>query len=75
MTERVRTTIEGERFVHKELWRIVMRQLEHSKKNPSGAFYDDLVAMVFAFHALDVVSHDVIPIKTKARSWRAVGSS
>ncbi|UUZ71544.1 hypothetical protein LP415_21790 [Polaromonas sp. P1(28)-8] len=53
MTARVRTTVEGERFVHKELWRIVMRQLEHSKKNPSGAFYDDLVAMVFAFHALE----------------------
>ena len=53
MNTRVITTVEGERFIHKELWRVVLRQLEHAKKMPSGAFYDDLVAMTFAFHALE----------------------
>ena len=53
MKVRVRTTVEGERFIHKELWRVVMRQLDHAKRVPAGAFYDDLVAMVFAFHALE----------------------
>lgn len=53
MGQRVVTNVEGERFVHKELWRVVLRQLEHAKKVPSGAFYDDLVAMTFAFHALE----------------------
>jgi len=50
---KVRTEIEGERFIHKELWRVVERQLEHSKRIPTGAFYDNLVAMVFAFHAFE----------------------
>ena len=50
---RVATTIVGERFTHKELWRIVVRQLEHGRTIRQGAFYDDLVAMVFAFHALE----------------------
>ena len=53
MGQRVITSVEGERFIHKELWRVVIRQLEHAKANPSGAFYDDLVAMTFAFHALE----------------------
>jgi hypothetical protein len=49
----LRTTISGEFFLHKELWRVVCRQIEHAKANPQGAFYDDLVAMVFASHALE----------------------
>lgn len=53
MTNTARTTIEGQRFLHKDLWRVVKRQLEYSKANPKGAFYDDLVAMVFALHALE----------------------
>src|SRR5438045_8862402 len=53
MGQRLMTSVEGERFIHKELWRVVIRQLEHAKANPSGAFYDDLVAMTFAFHALE----------------------
>lgn len=53
MSTHVQTTVEGERFIHKELWRVVERQLDHAKKIPSGAFYDDLVAMTFAFHALE----------------------
>ena len=48
-----RTLVEGERFLHKDLWRVVERQLDHSTAMPMGAFYDDLVAMVFALHALE----------------------
>jgi hypothetical protein len=48
-----RTLIEGERFLHKDLWRVVERQLEHAAGTPRGSFYDDLVAMVFALHALE----------------------
>lgn len=48
-----RTTIEGQRFLHKELWRVVERQLTYSDANPKGAFYDDMVAMVFASHAFE----------------------
>ena len=50
---KVRTTTEGERFLHKDLWRVVERQLDHAADTPKGAFYDDLVAMVFASHALE----------------------
>ena len=53
MGMRVITRVEGELFVHKKLWSVVVRQLEHAKSNRSGAFHDDLVAMVFAFHALE----------------------
>ena len=49
----VRTSVEGERFLHKDLWRVVERQLDHALGTPRGAFYDDLVAMVFALHALE----------------------
>jgi hypothetical protein len=45
--------IEGEHFLHRKLWRVVVRQLEHASTNPQGAFYDDLVAMVFALHTLE----------------------
>lgn len=48
-----RTQIEGERFLHKDLWRVVERQLEHAVGTPTGSFYDHLVAMVFALHALE----------------------
>jgi hypothetical protein len=50
---KVRTSVEGERFLHKDLWRVVERQLEHATAIPRGAFYDDLVAMVFALLALE----------------------
>lgn len=49
----LKTYIEGERFLHRELWRVVDRQLKHASINPEGAFYDRLVAMVFAFHTLE----------------------
>lgn len=49
----LRTTIEGERFLHKDLWHVVERQLEHSARHHAGSFHDDLVAMIFAFHTLE----------------------
>lgn len=48
-----KTHIEGERFIHRDLWVAVERQREHAKASPRGAFYDDLVALVFAFHTLE----------------------
>jgi hypothetical protein len=47
------TSVEGEQFVHRELWRVVERQMDHAKANPTGRFYDNLVAMVFAFLSLE----------------------
>jgi hypothetical protein len=49
----MRTKIEGERFLHRELWRAVGRQLEVAAQYPAGSFSDYLVAMTFAFHTLD----------------------
>jgi hypothetical protein len=49
----VRTTRQGERFVYRELWRVVVRQLQHANLHKRGAFYDHLVAMVFAFHTVE----------------------
>lgn len=53
MSKTARTTIEGERFLHLDLWCVVRRQLEHGLAQPKGSFYDDLVAMVFALHTLE----------------------
>lgn len=49
----LRTSFEGEHFLHRMLWRVVLRQIEHATKNPQGAFHDHLVAMVFAFHTFE----------------------
>lgn len=32
---------------------MVARQLEHSTQVPTGAFYDDMITMIFAFHAFE----------------------
>jgi hypothetical protein len=53
MSHDVETSIEGEHFLHRTLWQVVVRQIEHARKNPIGAFYEHLVAMVFAFHTLE----------------------
>jgi hypothetical protein len=53
MTARARTTVEGTRLLHRELWRVVGRQLDQGVAQPRGAFYEDLVAMVFALHTLE----------------------
>lgn len=45
--------LEGEEYLHKEVWRVVDRQLKHAERNPQGALYDDLVAMVFALHSIE----------------------
>lgn len=44
---------DGEEYLHKEVWCVVQRQLDYAKANPKGALYDDLVAMVFTFHAFE----------------------
>jgi len=49
----LRTDIEGEVFVHRQLWRVVLRQVDRAAATPKGAFLDDLVTMVFAFHTLE----------------------
>jgi hypothetical protein len=55
MTERKKLieTSSREEYLHKETWRVVPRQLMYAESNPIGATYDDLVAMVFAFHTLE----------------------
>jgi len=44
---------EGEEYLHKETWQVVNRQFERPEDSRTGAMYDDLVAMVFAFHTLE----------------------
>lgn len=43
----------GEEYLHKDAWTVVRRQIEHADANPCGALYDDLVAMMFAFHCIE----------------------
>ncbi|WP_158743637.1 hypothetical protein [Acidisphaera sp. L21] len=43
----------GEEFIHKAVWLVVKRQLEHAEKHPKGALLDHLVSMVFCSHALE----------------------
>lgn len=43
----------GEEYIHKVVWRVVKRQVAHVEANPKGALMDDLVALVFASHALE----------------------
>jgi hypothetical protein len=53
-TYMVKTTFEGESYLHKILWRVVQRQIEHSEDRPKGPFDDHrIVIMVFAFHTLE----------------------
>jgi hypothetical protein len=47
------TETKGEIFFHRHIWKVVERQLEQAQRNPLGAEYDCLVAMVFAFHTLE----------------------
>ncbi|MFZ3320753.1 MAG: hypothetical protein WA190_00165 [Usitatibacter sp.] len=49
----VETQVQGRHFLHKELWRVVDRQIAHSERFEQGSLYDDMIAMVFAFHALE----------------------
>jgi hypothetical protein len=49
----LRSVIEGEIFLHRELWDVIKRQLEIARKEPRGSFYADLVAMVFMTHTLE----------------------
>lgn len=55
MTNKPRLVEEScsEEYLHKTAWSVVTRQIEHADANPTGALYDDLVAMVFAFHCME----------------------
>ncbi len=44
---------EGEEYLHKEAWRVVVRQFKRPDDPKKGALYDDLVAMVFMSHSLE----------------------
>jgi len=44
---------EGEEYLHKDVWCVVRRQIDYAEANPNGALYDDMIAMVFAFHAIE----------------------
>jgi hypothetical protein len=45
--------LQGEVFVFRELWQVVKRQRGRAETEPTGSFYDHLVALVFAFHTLE----------------------
>lgn len=48
------TKIDGESFLHRELWRVVEMQSEIVKdRQERDAFSTDLIAMVFAFHTVE----------------------
>lgn len=47
------TSLQGEVFVFRELWQVVKRQRGRADTEPTGSFYDHLVALVFAFHTLE----------------------
>ncbi|SPF45324.1 hypothetical protein SBA1_590007 [Candidatus Sulfotelmatobacter kueseliae] len=48
------TTYKGRSFLHRELWRVVEMQGEIAEERQGrGAFYNHLVAMVFALHAVE----------------------
>jgi hypothetical protein len=44
---------DGEEYLHKDVWRVVQKLIDYAEANPKGALYDDLIAMVFAFHAIE----------------------
>lgn len=58
---------EGEEYFHEDVWCVVQRQIEYAEANSKGALYDDLTAMIFAFHAIEgylnylgeKIAHDV----------------
>ena len=52
-TPLLRTSDEGEHYVYLDLWYVVEQQLEHADYQLRGSFYCYLIAMVFAFHALE----------------------
>ena len=44
---------ESREYLHRTVWRVVIRQIEYAEANPTGALYDYLVAMVFALHSIE----------------------
>jgi hypothetical protein len=49
----LKTTVNGQSLLHRELWRVVEMQAKLSDERKVGSFYTDLVAMVFAFHTVE----------------------
>lgn len=49
----LRTTVEGEHFLHRELWRVVEHQVEQAMVTMRGSFYDLLPAKVFCLFTLE----------------------
>lgn len=49
----LKTTVEGESLLHRQLWRVVELQAGLSAERTAGSFYANLVAMVFAFHTIE----------------------
>jgi hypothetical protein len=73
------TEIKGEILLHRWVWRVVTRQLEHARSNPVGASLDLLVAMVFAFETLEgylnyIGSHLAPMLWENERSERTIRS-
>jgi hypothetical protein len=68
----LQTTSDGERFVHRELWQVVVGQLDQAK-DKSGSFYNHLVAMVFAFHTLEAyvnfIAEKLTPELLERQEW------
>ncbi len=50
---RIAEETETEDFLHKSAWKVVNRQIAYAEANRQRALYDDLVAMVFAYHSLE----------------------
>lgn len=45
--------VSGEEYLHKCAWYVVGRQIEYAEANRRGALYDDLIAMLFAYHCFE----------------------
>jgi hypothetical protein len=75
----LQTFVEGELFIHKQLWGIVKRQIARSIESAIGDFDDDLITMVFLYHTLEAylnyVGQHLDPIfwEDERRHFRATG--
>lgn len=53
MTMKLETTFDGESYVHKTLWTVMLRQMSSAEAQGVGSAYELLAGMVFAFHAFE----------------------
>jgi hypothetical protein len=56
----LQTTSEGEGYVHRWLWQVVLRQLDHAEENDAAPLLNRVVAMVFAFHTLEAYVNFIV---------------